>query len=370
MNRTDTTQNMNIIILGVGLISGSLALALRQNHPAKPTISAYFRNQDKLNAALKLNLCDKGFTSVEKCLSALREEPEQKNIIILGTILSDYENKLNTIKDYLQNNAQYINTQNIIISDIGSTKFEPINSILHKLPELKEHFIPAHPIAGKEVAGLENADASLFQNKKLLITPLDISTPRKINNYTDKVAIIKNLWETCGAACHFISAEEHDKIYGKISHFVQHLSFALKGIFGEEFSRQEENGFLRLTKSSPNIWQDIFLYNAPNIKESCKEFAVAIQNIIKDLSNSPLNNDKNTHQQSQLDEDILLAKIIASSVYNITTEKDRSFAGSGFSSITNINKGRLDYKPSVTANSMDSINNRTKKLLKKIYSNL
>lgn len=256
-----TKEGFNsVCIIGVGLIGGSLALALKQNGIANRIIG-YGRDEKRLIDALNLNVIDDFTLSLK--------EAADSEFIVLATPLGIFEKIATEISSFLQPNS--------IVMDVGSVKQHVINTIENIIPE-NVHFIPTHPIAGSDKTGFEYARQDLFKGARVIITPT-YKTDQKV---LDRIS---RMWQTIGALVEFMSAEEHDKVYALMSHLPHLISFCLVNTvysIDANLIKYAGSGFkdtTRIAKSSPEIWKDIFLMNKDNIFKTLDFFIYKIEEI-------------------------------------------------------------------------------------------
>ncbi len=266
-----------ITIIGVGLIGGSLALALRKHKLAKEIIGCS-RSQTTLNKALALDLIDYGF--VNPARSVVDSE-----MVVLATPLSTYSDITTAIVPRIAKRA--------IIIDTGSVKEEPTQNIFTLLDKSQQgYLVPAHPIAGTEKSGPEAAFDSLYKNKMVVLTPI---------SRTNKTATAKvqKMWEAIGANVKIMEASRHDYIYANVSHNVQFLSscfgLALYNIRGDNWDKDifhyivdnADNNFrqfVRLVGSDATMWRDIFTENSNNLLEALGSFKASLDSLKTDIT--------------------------------------------------------------------------------------
>lgn len=254
-----------VSILGVGLIGGSLALALKEKKLVNKIIG-YGRNEQRLKEALKLGIIDSYTTSLKKA--------SQAELIVLATPAGIFEKIIIEMLNYIQ--------EGTVIIDVGSVK-ESVVNIFEKILPKGVFFIGTHPIAGSDKTGFEHAKGDLFKKAKVIITPTE---------NTDKSALekVSNLWQKIGAVVEFMSADKHDKIYALVSHLPHLISFCMVNTVAEmdkNFIKYAGSGFkdtTRIAKSSPEVWRDIFIMNDKNILQCLEIFAKNLKEIKKMLS--------------------------------------------------------------------------------------
>jgi prephenate dehydrogenase len=243
----------NILIIGIGLIGSSLALAIRKNNLAE-TIYIYDSNLKNSELAIENNIGDAVYNSFDESL-------KQFDVIFFCTPLSAYYYICEKIIENI--------TANTIVTDVGSVKQNPLEEIykiydLNKKSYLKKYFVPTHPIAGTENSGPLAGFDSLFKNKRLIITHSSETNSASV----EKIA---SLWGAIGSDVIHMEAGKHDEIYAKVSHIVQlvcssFVSFLMKkkaelGDINLYFFKD----FVRVAGSDAKMWTDIFLYNKENI---------------------------------------------------------------------------------------------------------
>lgn len=239
------------LIIGLGLIGGSLAKAIR-NYRLSSEIFAFDLNSEAVELAKKQGTID-GFFPLEDSLSGF-------DFIVLASPISTYKEIFKKLLGKISVDA--------LIIDLGSVKNL-------KIKNLPKNFVPCHPIAGSEKAGFENSQENLFLNKKFVICAE--------NCLPESIKKIENLVEKIGAKPDFIDAKQHDEIYALVSHLPQFLSFLTA-----EFSPKNlENEFLktafRLDNSNPEIWSEIFKFNEKNLEKFYLKFFENLQTISSSL---------------------------------------------------------------------------------------
>ncbi len=235
-----------LVIFGVGLIGGSLALALRRT--GSPShIVGIGRSTDNLQSAINLGVIDHAETDIAKAL-------KDADIVVIATPVAQTPNILHAIKPHLDANT--------VITDAGSTKTDVVKAAESILGEQASQFIAGHPIAGAEKSGVTAARADLFDGKNVVLTP---------THQTSSVAIraVRQLWQDTGAKVSEMSAAQHDGIFAAVSHLPHLLAFALvdelasrdnaKQLF--DFAASGFRDFTRIAGSSPEMWRDISLAN-------------------------------------------------------------------------------------------------------------
>ena len=244
-----------IVIFGVGLIGGSVALALKSNKDAlvlkKAASSAHIvgvgRSQASLDEALKLGVIDVAETNIQAACS-------NADVILIAAPVAQTKAILQSIKPHLNSKT--------VITDAGSTKGNVLECAREILGEQFGQFVGGHPIAGTEKSGVAAAKSDLFLGKNVVLTP----TPE---TNKDAVASIADFWRSCGANVSEMSAETHESIFAAVSHLPHLLAFALVDDIASRpnaeqlfsFAASGFRDFTRIAGSHPEMWRDISLAN-------------------------------------------------------------------------------------------------------------
>jgi len=257
-----------ITIIGVGLIGGSLAKAIKNNNLAE-VVFGFGRNLSRLESAQKSNIIDQYSIDISEAL-------DDASIVVIATPVGTFESILRELKPYI--------TEGMIITDVGSTKTGIAKSAREILVEMASCFVPAHPIAGKEKSGFESSDAELFLNKKVIITPLEINTDKTINS-------LKKLWEDVGADVDFMSAESHDELLGMTSHLPHMLAFSLVNYLITQnpsasiYAAGGFKDFSRIASGDAVMWRDICLNNRDQIIAHIKSYQETLSALVDAIDN-------------------------------------------------------------------------------------
>lgn len=235
-----------VVIFGVGLIGGSFALALRRMN-AVDEVVGFGRSAQTLAQAQQLGI-------INRSGSDLAAELGDADLILLATPVGQMADIMARIAPHLG-----VNT---LITDGGSTKCDVVDHAYNHLTAHISRFIPAHPVAGGEQSGATAARADLYQNKKVILTPLP-------ENSADAVARVRLAWELCGALVSELTPKQHDEVFAAVSHLPHLLSFALVHDLAQRenrdlllsFAASGFRDFTRIAASSPEMWRDICLAN-------------------------------------------------------------------------------------------------------------
>jgi prephenate dehydrogenase len=251
---------MKITIIGLGLIGGSLAIALKENGFADEIIGVE-NNKKHAEKALQLGLIDK--------IETLQTAVNQSNIIIVATPVDSMTTILPQVLDL-------VNQQ--IVIDVGSTK-RPILAAVSEHPK-RNRFVATHPMAGTEYSGPEAAIRHLFTGKNVVLCDIE-------NSDDDVVKSVEKLYKSLFMKLIYMNGEEHDIHTAYISHISHICSFALATTVLEKEKKEyrifelASTGFdstVRLAKSNPDTWIPIFRQNQDNILDVLDEY---INNLLK-----------------------------------------------------------------------------------------
>lgn len=245
-----------VAIVGVGLIGGSFALALKEAGVAG-RILGFDLDPHNLAQALQLGIID-----------AACHEPEElaeADLIFLSTPVLAMPAALKAIAPYLKSGA--------ILTDGGSVKGAVIAALEPLLPPTLR-YVPGHPISGTERSGATAAFAALYRGKRCILTPTKRSDPQAL-------ALVTALWQAAGSEVMLMDAEKHDRILAAISHLPHMVAYALVNAVGA-YDRYEENillysaggfrDFTRIASSDPTMWRDIALTNREALLEMIERF--------------------------------------------------------------------------------------------------
>ena len=234
-------------VIGVGLLGASLARACKERGLVEE-ITGYGRNRENLEKARVLKVID-------HCSTDLAEAVKDADLVVLCTPVT-------SIIPLIQNMISKIRP-GTLITDVGSVK-ETIVKEAEKLVPKGVFFVGSHPIAGGENSGLEASTANLYQGAKCIVTPTD-----KTNN--SALEKISALWQAVGMQIINLSAEEHDFVFGAVSHLPHIVVYALMNTLGSlrtqdnrevtAFSGAGLKDITRIASSDPVMWRDICLSN-------------------------------------------------------------------------------------------------------------
>jgi len=257
------------VIFGVGLIGGSVALALKKQANA-PLCVGVGRNRQNLDQAIALGVLD---AIADDIPSALLDA----DIVLIAAPVAQTKTILQSIQPHLQPNT--------IITDAGSTKSDVLAIAEEVLGEQVKQFVGGHPIAGAEKSGAAAAMADLYIDKNVVLTPADSSQP-------EAVAIVRRLWQDCGANVIEMAANNHDSIFATVSHLPHLLAFALVDDIASrdnadelfQFAASGFRDFTRIAGSHPEMWRDISMANKPALLAEISAYESALGKLKQKLA--------------------------------------------------------------------------------------
>jgi prephenate dehydrogenase len=256
-------QFNKITIIGLGLIGGSLARALKETGEVG-TVVGIDPDKESLEYALSKGIIEKGSSSIS-------EGVEGAEIIVISThvgIIAD------TAKSVFP-----VATEGAIITDVGSVKSLIVKGIEPDLPE-NIHFIGGHPIAGTENSGVRSADSKLFKGRRCILTPTEKTNAEAKNKVT-------RMWESVGSEVHEMDPETHDHIFGTVSHLPHLVAYSLMNTVLSapdsekllEFAGGGLKDYTRVAASSPEMWAQIFKANKSHLLDAISMFKNSLQDI-------------------------------------------------------------------------------------------
>lgn len=263
-NFLNSTQLNKLVIFGVGLIGGSVALALKRHH-SNLHIVGIGRSEDNLQSALDLNVINEAQTNIASAMN-------NADLVIIATPVAQTSTILQAIKPHLNPHT--------VITDVGSTKSDVTEVAKQILGAQFSQFVAGHPIAGAEKSGVTAAKADLFDGKNIVLTPEKDTNPQAL-------ALVRQIWATCGANVSDMSAEQHDRIFAAVSHLPHLLAFALvddlasrpnaKQLF--DFAASGFRDFTRIAGSHPEMWRDISLANRDALLQELDAYQTELNQI-------------------------------------------------------------------------------------------
>lgn len=233
-----------ITIVGVGLMGGSLGMAIKKHRLAREVIGLSHR-QTALAQAVKSKAIDVPCLDVKKAIV-------NADMVILAAPVDSIVKLLTTINPYLKRGC--------IVTDVGSAKVKIVESS-GKVLTVPSFFVGSHPLAGSEKKGVEHASENLFEGAVCIMTPTE---------KTNQVAMqkVKHFWTKLGMDVKLLTPEEHDEILAYVSHLPHVLAYGLMESIPPKFLEYASQGLkdsTRIAASSPQMWSDICLANSKNV---------------------------------------------------------------------------------------------------------
>lgn len=259
-----------LAIIGVGLIGGSLSLALKKVG-AVGEVVGYSRTEKVRQQALSLGVIDRAATSVAEAV-------KDADMVFLAIPMSAMESVLTELAACV--------TDNVIITDGGSAKAQVIELARTTLGNRFSQFIPGHPIAGTEKSGPSAAFAELYQDHRVVLTPV-------AETNDDALEKVRAMWQVAGAEVFDMNVEHHDVVLAATSHLPHVLAFNLVGMLAErddcdEVLRYAAGGFKdfsRIASSDPIMWRDICLTNSGAILELLEQYKNGLNQLQQAIKN-------------------------------------------------------------------------------------
>ncbi len=266
---SDNVLIPRLAIIGVGLIGGSLSLALKEAGAVGEVIGCG-RGKPNLEKAIELGVID-----------SYRRDPAEAvkgaDVVFLATPVQTLGLVTQQCLPGLKPGA--------IITDGGSVKGDVVKAIEPLLPE-GVHFVPGHPIAGTENSGAEAAFPSLYHGKRCILTPTENTDPQALE-------LIEQMWRTVGSDVVRMPLEKHDKILAAISHLPHMVAYSLVNAVGS-YDHYEENileysaggfrDFTRIASSDPTMWRDIAETNRDALLEMLDQFEKSLAELKADIA--------------------------------------------------------------------------------------
>jgi prephenate dehydrogenase len=248
-------------VIGCGLMGGSFALALKRAGLVKRVIG-YSKSPSTTERARQLGVIDQ---SAESALLAV----SGSDIVLIAVPVAATEATFKAIRHLVE--------PGVLFMDVGSTKRDVVDAARRVLKERVPSFVPAHPIAGKEVAGIAHADAALYSGRQVILTPLPQTSPELVQKATD-------CWAAIGAQVLRMTPENHDAAFAAVSHLPHLLAFAYFNSVahqpaGRDFLSLAGPGFrdfTRIAASDPTVWRDILMSNREELLKQSQRFRHAL----------------------------------------------------------------------------------------------
>jgi prephenate dehydrogenase len=239
-----------LVVVGVGLIGGSVAAALKRRMVVDRVIGVG-RSSANIERALSLGVVDE---IAQDVAAAAREA----DIVLVAVPVRQTGGVLRQLREVVR--------AGVIVTDAGSTKCDFARAAEEVFGTALGSVVPGHPIAGAERTGVEAANADLFSGKRTVLTPLPQTNPQAVDRVT-------SMWRACGAEVIQMTAQHHDAVFSTVSHLPHVLSYALVEMIASRENAEELfsfaasgfRDFTRIAGSSPEMWRDICSANAEQL---------------------------------------------------------------------------------------------------------
>lgn len=253
-----------VAVVGVGLIGGSFALALKQHGLCRHVVGAG-RSAANLALARERGVIDSSETGAAAAVRGA-------DLVLVAAPVAQFENIFLAIAPQLRPEC--------LVMDAGSTKRDVVAAARAALGAKAAQFVPAHPIAGAERSGAAAAAADLFRGRRVVLTPLQENRPRDVQAAAD-------LWAGVGARVSRMSPEEHDGVFAAVSHLPHLLAYALVSDLSARSNAAQLFGyaaggfrdFTRIASSHPEMWRDICTANSDELLQELARYGVELARI-------------------------------------------------------------------------------------------
>ena len=260
-----------LCIIGVGLIGGSLARALKRDGNVGEVIGAG-RRKESLQRALELGVVDRYDTHLPAAVAAA-------DMVVVAVPLGAMYKVFAAIADHLP--------EHCVLTDVGSSKGSVIGDVRRIFGEAPPTFVPGHPIAGTEKSGVEASFPELFRNRRVILTPL-------IETDASAHALVRKMWEAVGADVVDMGVRHHDEVLAATSHLPHMLAYTLVDCLARlddraEIFRYAAGGFrdfTRIASSDPQMWHDVCIANRDSVLAVIEVFSNDLAQLTEAIKNS------------------------------------------------------------------------------------
>ena len=250
-----------LALIGCGLMGSSFALAARQAGLVQ-TIVGFSASEKTRQRARELRVIDQACTSVAEAVRGA-------DLVLLAVPVGAMREGFAAMAPALSDQA--------LLMDVGSTKCDVIAAAQAHLGDKLSCFVPAHPIAGKEVAGIDHADAQLYQDRRTILTPLSSNSMRHTK-------LAHDIWSALGSHVSTMTAADHDQTFAAVSHLPHLLAFAAVHALtthpqGADYLDMAGPGFRdfsRIAASDPSVWRDILSANRTEVLDQLAHFRASL----------------------------------------------------------------------------------------------
>jgi prephenate dehydrogenase len=253
-----------ITVIGLGLIGGSLAWALKRAGNVGVVCGVDIDN-GAIDYAIREHIIDVGSRD-------LRDAVNNSDVVVIATYVG-------TIPKIAKSLASIL-SPNTAVTDVGSVKAKVVTEVESVLPK-DVGFVGGHPISGNERSGIFHSSADLFKEKKCILTPT-------VNTSEESLVRVRRLWESVGAKVYTMTPEAHDRVFAYVSHLPHTVAYALLNSVASQEGRTSEifdfaggglKDFTRIGESSPEMWSDILVANRENVLAAIVDFESEIEKI-------------------------------------------------------------------------------------------
>lgn len=249
-------------LIGCGLMGGSFALALKQAGLVKRVVG-YSKSPSTTERARQMGVIDIEAPSALLAVSG-------SDLVLVAVPVAATEATFKAIRHLIH--------KDMLLMDVGSTKRDVVDAARRVLRDQVGVFVPAHPIAGKEVAGVEHADPELYHGRQVILTPIERTQTAQLDRATQ-------LWKALGCHVRQMSPESHDAAYAAVSHLPHLLAFALMNAIQNQQQSADFlalagpgfRDFTRIAASDPAIWRDILMANREELLGQSQRFRQALE---------------------------------------------------------------------------------------------
>ena len=252
---------MRLAVIGVGLIGGSFALALKAAKAVEHVVGVG-RNSANLELARSRGIIDA--VAADPAAAA-----RHADLVLVAAPVGQYARIFSALM-----------STKAVITDGGSTKRDVVATARKALGANLARFVPGHPIAGAEKSGAAAADAELFRGRRVVLTPLKETS-------AEAASVVEEAWKQCGARVSRMDPAEHDAVLATVSHLPHLLAFALvhevarRGNSAELFSFAAGGfrDFTRIASSHPEMWRDICVANRDRVLDEVRRFSAKLDQV-------------------------------------------------------------------------------------------
>ncbi len=257
-----------LVVIGVGLIGGSLACALRKAGKVERVVGVG-RGIANLEQAVALGVIDSYSQDAAQAVA-------DADMVVIGATLGSTADILARIAPALGPHA--------IVTDVGSTKASVVAAARAALGAQFSRFVPGHPIAGTEHSGAQAAFAELYVGHRVILTP-------EADTDAQALATVQSMWQATGARVTQMSVTDHDRVLAATSHLPHMLAFTLVDLLAEAsdaddifaFAAGGFRDFTRIASSNPEMWRDIALANRDALLTICGAYAARLERLMQAL---------------------------------------------------------------------------------------